>query len=125
MRPELLSPNVFVADTVPHGWLFPRAAAVVHHGGAGTTAQGLRAGKPTVIVPFVLDQPFWAARVRARGLGPEPIPRKKLTTERLAHAITLATADPTIKQRAAACGKAIRSENGLENALAAIKHVLG
>ena len=87
LRPELVPDNVFVVDSAPHSWLFPRMAAVVHHGGAGTTAEGLRAGVPSVIVPFILDQPFWGARIKALGLGPDPIPQKKLTADRLANAI--------------------------------------
>ena len=63
LRPELVPDNVFVLDAAPHSWLFPRIAAVVHHGGAGTTAEGLRAGIPTVIIPFNFDQPFWGERV--------------------------------------------------------------
>ena len=59
LRTEATAQEIFVAESVPHSWLFPRMAAVVHHGGAGTTAEGLRAGVPTVITPFVLDQPFW------------------------------------------------------------------
>ena len=58
-----LPDSIFRVDSVPHDWLFPRVAAVVHHGGAGTTAAGLRAGLPTVIVPFTVDQPFWGWRV--------------------------------------------------------------
>ena len=65
-----LSRAAFAIDDVPHDWLFPRVAAVVHHGGAGTTAAGLRAGIPTVVVPILADQFFWGARVRALGAGP-------------------------------------------------------
>ena len=108
LRTESVPDNVFVVDAAPHSWLFPRMAAVVHHGGAGTTAEGLRAGVPAVIVPFVFDQPFWGARVKALGLGPEPIPQKKLTADRLAHAIRIAVTDPGMRQRANACGAAIR-----------------
>jgi UDP:flavonoid glycosyltransferase YjiC (YdhE family) len=117
LRPELLPERVFVTDAVPHSWLFPRMAAVVHHGGAGTTAEGLRAGRPTVIVPFVLDQPFWGARVQALGVGPAPIPRKRLTAARLAAAITAAVTDAGMRERAASVGAAIRAEQGVAAAV--------
>jgi sterol 3beta-glucosyltransferase len=117
--------DVFVLDAAPHSWLFPRMAAVVHHGGAGTTAEGLRAGVPAVIVPFILDQPFWGARVKALGLGPDPIPRKELTAERLAGAIRAAVTDAGIRQRAQACGAAIRAEDGTGRAVEIVRQVLG
>jgi sterol 3beta-glucosyltransferase len=125
LRTELVRDNVFVVDSAPHSWLFPRMAAVVHHGGAGTTAEGLRAGVPTVIVPFVFDQPFWGARIKALGLGPEPIPQKNLTADRLAHAIKIAVTDSGMQQRANACGAAIRAEDGIGNAVKIIKRTLG
>ena len=117
--------SVLVIDSAPHGWVFPRMAAVVHHGGAGTTAEGLRAGAPSVILPFMMDQPFWGKRIRALGVGPEPIPRKKLTAERLAHAIHAAVAQPEIKRRAARLGEAIRAEDGVGNAVEVVKEYLG
>ncbi len=89
-----LPPTILRIDSAPHDWLFPRMAAVVHHGGAGTTAAGLAAGVPSVIVPFFADQPFWGRRVAALGAGPAPVPIKKLTGERLAAAIRAATGDP-------------------------------
>lgn len=125
LRAELVPENVFVADSVPHSWLFPRVAAVVHHGGAGTTAEGLRSGSPTVIVPFIFDQPFWGARVKALGAGPDPIPQKNLTVNRLATAIGIAVSDPDIKQNAKACGEAIRAENGIGNAVKIIERYFG
>jgi UDP:flavonoid glycosyltransferase YjiC (YdhE family) len=100
-------------------------AAVVHHGGAGTTAEGLRAGVPSVIVPFLFDQPFWGARIAALGLGPDPIPQKKLTAGLLARAITTAVTDSAMLQRAAQFGAAIRAEDGVGNAVKAIERILG
>jgi sterol 3beta-glucosyltransferase len=112
--------NMFVIDAVPHDWLFPQTAAVVHHGGAGTTGASLRASKPTVICPFVGDQPFWGRRVEALGVGPSPIPRGKLTAERLAEAITTAVTDQAMQERAHSLGELIRSENGVGRAAAVI-----
>jgi UDP:flavonoid glycosyltransferase YjiC (YdhE family) len=102
-------------DYVPHDWLFPRLAAVVHHGGAGTTAAGLRAGVPTVVVPFTADQPFWAWRVYELGAGPRWIPRKKLTAGKLAAAIQQAVSDSAMIQRAQELGQSIRAEDGVRS----------
>jgi sterol 3beta-glucosyltransferase len=112
-----LSDEVFVTEAVPHDWLFPRMAAVAHHGGAGTTGAGLRAGVPSIIVPVADDQPFWGRRVKALGAGPTPIPRKRLTAERLAHAISVAVTDESIRKRVAELGEAIRAEDGVGNAV--------
>ncbi|NES79111.1 MULTISPECIES: glycosyltransferase [unclassified Okeania] len=112
-----LPDNVFKIDSVPHDWLFPQVAAVVHHGGAGTTSAGLRAGVPSIIIPFVADQPFWGQRLANLGVGTQPIPRQELTAERLASAITIATSDETMKDRARILGQKIRAENGVKNAV--------
>jgi sterol 3beta-glucosyltransferase len=125
LRAELAPENVFVADAAPHSWLFPRMAALVHHGGAGTTAEGLRAGVPAVVIPFAFDQSFWGARIKALGLGPDPIPLKKLTADRLAHAIRIAVTDPGMRGRASSYGEAIRSEDGINNAIKVIQGYLG
>ncbi len=108
-----LPENVFMIEEAPHDWLLPRVAAVVHHGGAGTTAAGLRAGKPTIICPFFGDQPFWGSRVAALGVGPKPIPQKKLTAENLALGIRLAVTDGDMQRRAAELGGKIRMEDGV------------
>ena len=80
--------NIYMLENTPHDWLFPRVSAVVHHGGAGTNAIGLKCGKPTMIVPFFGDQPFWGAMVAKAGAGAkEPIPYKSLTADRLAEGI--------------------------------------
>jgi UDP:flavonoid glycosyltransferase YjiC (YdhE family) len=109
--------DVFVAESVPHEWLFPRMSAVVHHGGAGTTAAGFRSGVPAIVVPFTMDQPFWASRVAALGAGPTPIPRKRLTVQALADALRVATNDRAMRERAATLGALIREEDGVRVAV--------
>ncbi len=111
---------VYMLDSIPFSWLFPRVAAVVHHGGAGTTAAGLRAGVPSIIVPFFADQPFWGQRVADLGVGSQPIPRKQFTADRLAQAIEIAVTDQAMQQRAADLGAAIRSEDGIARAVEVI-----
>ena len=114
-----LPATVYMADSIPHNWLFPQVAAVVHHGGAGTTAAGLRAGKPTLCVPFIsLDQNFWGWRIADLGVGVPPIPSNRLTAEKLAQAITIAVSNPSIIQNAAELGVKIRSEDGVAQAVA-------
>ena len=113
--------TVYMLKSIPHSWLFPQMAAVVHHGGAGTTAAGLRAGVPSIITPFFGDQPFWGQRVAKLGVGPTPIPKKRLTAEKLAEAITQAVTDNAMRQRAAELGEKIRTENGITQAAAFIQ----
>jgi UDP:flavonoid glycosyltransferase YjiC (YdhE family) len=113
-----LPDSVYVVDSIPHSWLFPQVTAVVHHGGAGTTAAGLRAGVPSIIIPFFGDQPFWGQRVAESGVGPEPIPRKQLTSDRLAQAIQRAVTDQTMRQNAASLGAKIQAEDGIAKAVA-------
>jgi UDP:flavonoid glycosyltransferase YjiC (YdhE family) len=112
-----LAEHVYVLDAAPHDRLFPHVAAVVHHGGAGTTAAGLRAGRPTVICPFFGDQPFWGWRIAELGVGPAPIAFKYLTVEKLAKAIRRAVTDPEMHRRAAELGSRIREENGVGRAV--------
>lgn len=119
-----LPPAVLRLDSAPHGWLFPRMAAIVHHGGVGTTHEGLRAGVPNVIVPFFGDQPFWADRVHALGVGPRPIPQEELTADALADAIRAAVSDRTMRARAAAIGECIRAERGAAAAADVIERYL-
>jgi len=119
-----LPDSILRIDNVPHDWLFPRMAAVVHHGGAGTTAAGLRAGIPAVIVPFTADQPFWAWRVHELGVGPKWILRKKLTVEKLAAAINQAVKDQAMAQRARQLGRRIRAEDGPGNAVRLVEKLV-
>lgn len=117
LRAGDLPATIHLIDQAPHDRLFPHMAAVVHHGGAGTTAAGLRAGKPTVVLPFFGDQPFWGGRVHALGAGPAPIPQKRLTVDGLAAAIRQAATDPGMRAAAERLGAAIRSEDGVGNAV--------
>jgi sterol 3beta-glucosyltransferase len=103
--------SIVVGD-LPHDWLFPKMAAVVHHAGGGTTAAGLRAGVPAVTVPVLGDQPFWAARLAALGAGPPPIPRRKLSITALAAAIRDAVARPSYQKQAEALSRRLASEDG-------------
>lgn len=117
-RRGMASPGIIEIEGAPHDWLFPQMAAVVHHGGAGTSAEGLRAGRPTAIFPSNFgDQLFWGRRVRALGAGPEPVPQKRLTAEGLAAAIRAITEDDGMRRRAAELGKEIRSEDGVARAV--------
>jgi sterol 3beta-glucosyltransferase len=125
LRAGDLPETIFMIDQAPHDWLFPRVAAVVHHGGAGTTGAGLRAGKPTVIVPFIVDQPFWGKVVHELGIGPKPIPQSKLTVDLLTDAICTAVTDKGMRQRAEEIGEQIRSENGVGNAVGIIRREKG
>ena len=119
---QSMPPQVFFVEDVPHAWLFPRVAAVVHHGGAGTTGMGLRAGVPNIVVPFAsVDQVAWAERVVTLGVGPRASRISRLTAERLAEAITVAVNDAALRARAAALGVAIRAEDGIAQAVETIE----
>ena len=119
-----LPANVFTLDSAPHAWLFPRMAAIVHHGGSGTTAAGLCSGVPSIVVPHGADQSFWGQRVYELGVGPTPIPYRVLTAEKLATAIETALANRVIRERAEAIGEKIRAEDGVENAIQEIGSVV-
>lgn len=113
--------QVFCIDAVPHDWLFPQVAAVVHHGGSGTTAAVCRAGIPSIAVPFFADQPAWAQKLANLGVSPAPIPRKELSVERLAAAMQQVVSDAEMRRRAAELGQRIRAEDGVAQAVEQIK----
>ncbi len=119
-----LPQTVFRLESVPHDWLFRRVSAVVHHGGAGTTATGLRYGRPTVVVPFFADQPFWGERVHRLGAGPPPIPFARLSVERLAQAIDQAVNDPTLRLNAESLAEKLKIEDGVGKAVSFIQAFL-
>ena len=111
------SETMYVAGTVPHGWLFPQMACIVHHGGSGTTGEAIRSRKPQVVVPFSVDQPFWAKRMEMHGVAPGPIPRRKLTADSLAAAIAKCVGDPAMAQAAERLGDAVWEEDGVAAAV--------
>jgi UDP:flavonoid glycosyltransferase YjiC (YdhE family) len=119
-----VQPDVFVADSIPFDWLFPRVKAAIHHGGAGTTSAALRAAIPSVIVPFGADQSFWAHRMKALGVATDPISPKRLTAKRLAAAIQNALEDKQMQENANALGEKINSEDGIRNAITIIERVM-
>lgn len=115
------SKKILYLDAVPHDWLLPRCKMIIHHGGAGTTSAGLRAGIPNIIVPFTADQPFWGRRVHAIGAGPRPIPVKKLSTQNLIQAILKAESGTSF-ERIWTIGQKIRSEDGIGQAIKVIEN---
>jgi UDP:flavonoid glycosyltransferase YjiC (YdhE family) len=117
LKKEELPKHIFATEPVPFDLLFPKMAAVVHHGGAGTTAAGLKAGVPSVITPLIYDQRFWAWCVAQKGLGSKPIFWNDLTAEKLSDAIKNVLSDEVMKQKAFETGQCIRNENGIEQAV--------
>jgi sterol 3beta-glucosyltransferase len=111
-----------IGDT-PHEWLFPRMAAVVHHGGAGTTAAGLRAGRPSVLTPIYADQPLWGSRVHALGAGPAALPLRKLTADALAAAIRDAVDNERYRAAADDLSRRIATEDAITPVLATLEAV--
>jgi UDP:flavonoid glycosyltransferase YjiC (YdhE family) len=105
--------GVFMLGNVPHDWLFQHVSCVVHHGGAGTSAAGIALGRPTVVVPFFGDQPFWGAMIARAGAGPTPIPFRQLTADKLSAAI-LEALKPMTLEKAKELGARISKENGTE-----------
>lgn len=114
--------DVLVVDEVPHAWLFPQMAAVVHHGGAGTTGTALRSGVPSIVVPSFADQFFWGERVEALGVGVN-LPRRKLTIDSLIEAL-LATKDQDMRGESVELGARLRAENGVGRAVAELMSIL-
>lgn len=119
-----LPENVFLIKDTPHRWLFPQMAAIVHHGGAGTTGAALSAGVPSLIVPHFGDQYYWGRRIAELGVGPKPIVRKKLTAERLATALSTMLHDSGMRERASSLGAKITAEDGVNQAVQIIRNYI-
>jgi sterol 3beta-glucosyltransferase len=112
--------RLLVVPDVPHSWLLPRVALAVHHAGAGTTAAALRAGVPSVPVPFMGDQRYWAQRLVDLGVSGGAVDRRRLTADALADAIRRASAEP-VRERVALLGEQVRAEDGVVAATAALR----
>jgi sterol 3beta-glucosyltransferase len=126
LQSEELSPNIYHAGSMPHGWLFERVGTVVHHGGFGTTAAVLRSGVPGIVVPHVIDQFYWGQRVSDLGVGPRYISRGKLNVQNLSQALSQASSDTSMRKKAAELGEAIRAEpDGVKAAVRSIEEFCG
>ncbi|RSM70846.1 glycosyltransferase [Actinoplanes sp. ATCC 53533] len=120
---EVAAPEVFLAGEVPHEVVFPQVAVIVQHGGAGTTAAAVRAGRPQVVCPFVGDQPFWGRRLQQLGVAPEPIDQRRLSAPRLAAAIREAIDEPAMIGAARRLADQVRAENGVATAVDVLEQV--
>jgi UDP:flavonoid glycosyltransferase YjiC (YdhE family) len=116
--------DVYATEAVPHDWLFPRVAAVIHHGGAGTTAAACRAGVPSVILPFFFDQAFWGYSMHQRSLGPAPLPRNRVSAESLGEALRLALTCDAMRAKLGALSVALRREDGAGRAADVIERTV-
>lgn len=120
-----LPDNVFlITSSIPHDWLFPLCRAVVHHGGAGTTAAALQAGVPSIVIPFGVDQPFWGQKVADLGVGTLPIPQQKLTKDQFIAAIEEVIHNENMIENARTLGDRIRAEDGVGRAVKIIQSYL-
>jgi UDP:flavonoid glycosyltransferase YjiC (YdhE family) len=107
----------------PYAEVFPRCAAIVHHGGAGTTQSSLLAGKPSVIVAHMADQTFWGSELKRLGVAGDTLQRKSLTAQKLAKGITFVLNDPTMPKKAAAIGQTMAGENGVKKAIQIVERI--
>ncbi|GAA1233142.1 glycosyltransferase [Pseudonocardia alaniniphila] len=117
--------DILVVGDMPHDWLFPRMAAVVHHAGAGTTGAGLRAGVPAIPVPVLLDQPFWAARLHRLGVAPHPLPLDELTADNLTATLRSCLDGSTYRDRATELARLVRADDGPAVVLSLIAQLHG
>ena len=118
-----LPPEIFAINEAPYAWLFPRMAAVVHHGGSGTSGFGFRAGVPSIIIPFGFDQYYWGARAAQLGVSPKPLPYRQLTAAGLAAKIHTAVTDTGMRARAAELRRSLAGENGVQRAVEIIQQL--
>ncbi len=112
-----------LSENIPHSWLFPQMAGIVHHGGAGTTAAALKAGVPSFITPLAVDQFFWGERVSQLGVGPQAVPQRELTVDKLVNAFN-EMKEERMKEAARVLGKEIRTEDGIVKAVQVLEMIL-
>ena len=112
--------NILAVREVPHDWLFPKVDIVIHHGGAGTCAAAMRAGRPSIIIPFFGDQPFWAKCLHRLGVAPRPIKPAKLDAAMLAQQIKTVLETPSYQNNAEHLASKIAADDGIANAIAEI-----
>ena len=122
--PSDLPETIFPIEKAPHDKLFRYVSAVVHHGGAGTTAAGLQLGRPTFVVPQAIDQPYWGRRVYELGCGPKPIRLRKLTAEALAEALADLSSNEHYRRSAADVAEQLHGEDGCDKAVKVIERVM-
>ena len=115
--------NVFMVNRSPYAEVFPRCAAIVHHGGAGTTQSSLLAGKPSVVVAHMADQSFWGSELKRLGVAGDTLQRKSLTAQKLAREIAFVLNDPTMPKKAAAIGQSMAVEDGVEKAIQIVEKI--
>ena len=115
-----ITDDLLYFESAPHDWFLPKCKMLIHHGGAGTTSAGLRAGIPQVVIPFMADQPFWGNRVNAIGVAPKPIRVNQISVDKMVSAIVGAESK-TILERAQSIGQKIRSEDGIMRAVELIE----
>ena len=120
---EIKSKNIFPIDYAPHDWLYRHVKVAVHHGGAGTTSASLHAGIPTITMPLAIDQFFWGERVYKIGVGPKPIPQRKLSAENLAQAIIEALNNKEMNAKAKTVSEALSQENGVQAAVSVMRNI--
>jgi sterol 3beta-glucosyltransferase len=118
-----LPDGVHVVEAVPHAWLFPRTVGVVHHGGAGTTTAGLLAGRPTLVCPVLGDQGFWAQRVKDLGVGPAPLPVRRLNVDELADRLRMLGREASYRRRAQAVSEELQLEDGVAKAVGILEQM--
>ena len=121
---ENLPNTIYKLEAAPHDWLFPQMAAIVHHGGAGTTGAALRSGKPNIICPFFGDQYFWGEQVATEKVGSAAIPQKKLTVDKLVRALREVLNSEEIQTNAALMGAKIEAEDGTMQAVKFIEEAV-